>query len=141
MSARCLDDKRLGKQRVEVIQILQSLFRTPVTSAQRARRNHPAVRMWEGSEGLLCDYGMVICAVWIYERFFLDECLPQIARFRTQCLPSQFVRPWWLGIEEFHRSHQSNLLRKNLVHYRKYFSVLTDDMPYWWPTEHDETRR
>ena len=38
-----LDDKRLGKQRVETSQILRAL-----TWPRFAWKNHPAVRMWRG---------------------------------------------------------------------------------------------
>ena len=38
-----LDDRRLGKQRVETFQILRAL-----TWPEYAWKNHPAVRMWRG---------------------------------------------------------------------------------------------
>ncbi len=41
-SARVLDNKRLGKQRVEVLQILNVL----TDSTRKGWRNHPAVAMW-----------------------------------------------------------------------------------------------
>lgn len=48
-SAKYLDKARLGKQRVEAMQILSTL-----SGASRGWINHPAVRMWRGihTEGL-----------------------------------------------------------------------------------------
>lgn len=57
-SAEVLDWERLGKQRVEVLQILQSL------AGLNRWTNHPAVRMWRGHELSLMDYGFDICAEW-----------------------------------------------------------------------------
>jgi len=44
-TAKCLDVKRLGKQRVETYQILKALL-----GESKGWRNHPATRMWEGYE-------------------------------------------------------------------------------------------
>ncbi len=51
-SARVLDDRRLGKQRVEALQVLRAL-----TRAQYGWKHHPAVRMWAGHEEALAAYG------------------------------------------------------------------------------------
>jgi Pyrimidine dimer DNA glycosylase len=50
-TARCLDDVRLGKQRVETYQIVRTL-----DGVTTGRRHHPAVRMWRGYEGTLVAY-------------------------------------------------------------------------------------
>lgn len=55
-SAACLDDKRLGKQRVETIQILRAHL-----DDGYGWQNHPAVRMWRGYSFQLAEYGIVIC--------------------------------------------------------------------------------
>jgi hypothetical protein len=44
-SAAVLDDRRLGKQRVETLQILRAL-----TRPDYGWRHHPAVLMWKGHE-------------------------------------------------------------------------------------------
>jgi len=54
--ARVLDVKRLGKQRVEVVQIVRSL-----TVPGYAWGSHPAVLMWKGFEEALGRYGLIIC--------------------------------------------------------------------------------
>lgn len=43
-SAKCLDNKRLGKQRVECIQIIKA-----INNPKYGWQNHPAVKMWRGT--------------------------------------------------------------------------------------------
>lgn len=121
-SAQCLDNKRLGKQRVETWQILQAL-----RGLTKGWVNHPATVMWRGHEQALIHYGMVISAEW-EERGFEDIMFD---RFRAEFDGSfNYSEPWWLGFEQFHISHQSNLLRKDPIHY-KTFNV-PNDLPYIW---------
>lgn len=54
-SAACLDYRRLGKQRVEGLQILNALDKGG------AWRNHPAVKMWTGYRGALARYILAVC--------------------------------------------------------------------------------
>lgn len=122
-SALCLDDRRLGKQRVEVLQILNTLRNGGGWS------NHPAVKMWRGCEGGLALYGMTICNEWL-RRGFKDTTLEKI---RPIYLHGPVNLPLWLGSSDFHRSHQSNLLRKNPLHYGPWFPDVSPDLPYVWP--------
>ena len=50
-AAQALDNKRLNKQILESYQILNVL-----SGNSTGWRNHPAVRMWAGSEGVLYKY-------------------------------------------------------------------------------------
>ena len=59
-SARALDQKRLGKQRVETIQVLRGLIQPGY-----GWRHHPAVKMWTGYEEALVRYGLDMCGVWV----------------------------------------------------------------------------
>lgn len=44
--------------------------------------------------------------------------------------------PEWFGDKDFHRSHASNLIRKNPEHYRPIFGDdVPDDLPYIWPVK------
>ena len=52
-TAKCLDMKRLGKMRVEAMQILMVL--TGLNKG-KAWTNHPAVKMWRGYEAALAEY-------------------------------------------------------------------------------------
>ena len=132
--AFALDDKRLGKQRVETLQILNAL-RKP----NYGWKNHPAVRMWAGHEFLLTIYGKSMCAEWI-RRGFQDTCWQKIDAIQTEiCVAppppgGHDVTPWWLGDVRLMRSHQSNLIRKLPEYYRPQFPGVPDDLPYFWPS-------
>jgi hypothetical protein len=136
-SARALDAKRLGKQRVETIQVVRALTRPGYGWA-----NHPAVLMWKGFEEALGRYGFTCCAVWT-ELGFGDTCELTIAAdlreagissVRTQQeLAAAGALPPWLGDEELHRSHRSALVRKDPDHYGPLFPDAPDDVPYVWP--------
>lgn len=136
-SARALDLKRLGKQRVECIQVVRGL-----TRADYGWRTHPAVLMWRGHEEALGRYALTCCEVWS-ERGFADTCAATITtdlashgveRVRTQPELAEADRlPPWLGDPDFHRSHQSSLVRKDPGHYGPLFPGVPDDLDYVWP--------
>lgn len=127
-SARVLDNKRLGKQRVEVLQILRTL-----AGESRGWVNHPAVRMWRGYSKCLAAYGTAVCAEW-KGRGFRDETAGKILETSARIeQDSAALDPPWLGDPLFHRSHQSNLIRKNPQHYSRFFTDVPDDLPYLWP--------
>src|SRR3954467_4312821 len=58
-TAQVLDSSRLGKQRVEVIQIVRTL-----TVPGYAWASHPAVLMWKGHEEALAAYGASVVRAW-----------------------------------------------------------------------------
>ena len=125
-TARVLDVRRLGKQRVEVLQLLHVLL-----DDGSGWKHHPAVRMWRGSEGILATYGLVICGEWI-TRGYRDTCFDKIEAFLHR-VEDPWTAPWWLGEDVFHRSHRSNLLRKYPEHYRTFWPDEADDLDYFWP--------
>lgn len=137
-SASVLDNARLGKQRVETLQILNTLL-----GISKGWQSHPAVKMWRGYEAGLVEYGVAICDEWI-GRGFKDTCRDKIlnlGELAVDCTPSDLNQerasreryPEWLGDEELHISHQSNLIRKLPSHYSKYFIGVPADLPYVWP--------
>jgi len=136
-SARVLDAKRLGKQRVETIQVVRAL-----TTPGYGWANHPAVLMWKGFEEALGRYGFTCCEVWT-ELGFGDTCAATIGadlraygvlEVRTQAeLAEAGALPPWLGDEAVHRSHRSALVRKDPALYRPLFPDVPDDLPYVWP--------
>jgi len=125
-SARCLDNKRLGKQRIECLQILNSL-----SGVSKGWRNHPAVKMWDECTGALAEYGLVCCYEWS-RRGFKDTTFDRIVVFSEN---DEVTYPWWYGEPMFHASHRSNLLRKDAVHYGQFGWTESDDLPYYWPTK------
>jgi hypothetical protein len=135
--AAVLDQRRLGKQRVEVLQVMRAL-----TIPGYGWRHHPAARMWRGYEEALGAYGVAICREWC-RRGHADTCDVKI-RHELAGLGITSVReqaalaeagelPPWLGDEDFHRSHRSSLLNKDPAWYGEVFTDVPPDLPYVWP--------
>lgn len=122
-SAKALDNRRLGKQRVECLQILKAL-----TEPTYGWKNHPAVKMWQGCEGSLANYARAVCEEW-RARGFRDTCLEKIAAFTGPLGDMAWITP------ELCRSHQSNLIRKDAAFYSPQFPGVASDLPYVWPTK------
>src|SRR3954468_15623179 len=124
-SARALDAKRLGKQRVEVIQIVRAL-----TVPGYAWSQHPAVLMWKGYEEALGRYGLTMCEVWT-DRGFADTCASTITADLTAVgvtpirtydqLAADRALPDWLFDPGLQRSHRSALVRKDPAYYCRLF--------------------
>ena len=74
-TAEVLDSPRLGKQRVETLQILRAL-----ELPEYGWGNHPAVRMWRGYTPALVCYGLTCVEVW-RERGYGDSTAAQIGEF------------------------------------------------------------
>ncbi|MEV6282803.1 MSMEG_6728 family protein [Kribbella sp. NPDC051770] len=136
-TAQVLDPRRLGKQRVETIQILRGL-----TVENYGWRHHPAVKMWSGYEEALVRYGLEICTAWTAEGR-ADTCeLTLRTDLSTACgitkiRPQQSLAksgdlPPWLGDKQFHQSHRSALLQKDPAYYGPLFDDPAD-LPYVWP--------
>ncbi|GGS81255.1 MSMEG_6728 family protein [Nonomuraea spiralis] len=137
-SAGVLDPLRLGKQRVEALQILRAL-----TVPGYGWRHHPVVKMWAGYEEALVRYGLDVCAHWC-STGRADTCAATMSAELGHTCGTPVVRtqhelaaagelPPWLGDEDFHRSHRSALLRKDPAHYRPLFGDEPDDLEYVWP--------
>ena len=127
-SASVLDMKRLGKQRVETLQIMKAIL-DPTYGWQ----NHPAVNMWRDHILSLMEYQAAICAEWT-GRGYKDTCLEKsFALIEEQKPHYRIVKPSWLGDEQVHLSHQSNLLRKFPEHYGQYFDNVPNNLEYIWP--------
>lgn len=137
-SARILDMRRLGKQRVETIQVLRALTRSTY-----GWKHHPVVKMWLGYEEGVTRYGLDMCEAWTATGR-ADTCATTLVDDLELGTGSRVVRtqeelaaagdlPPWLGDPGVHRSHRSALLRKDPDHYRPLFPEVPDDLPYVWP--------
>lgn len=126
-SAILLDNKRLGKQRVEAWQILNSLLKGPGAGWY----NHPATQMWKGYERALAAYGCAVCRTWT-QKGFKDGLF---LRFSDYCGSESYENPPWFGDKDFHASHRSNLMRKDPAFYGQYGWGEPADLPYVWPTQ------
>ena len=132
-SLACLDNKRLGKQRVEAFQLLCALGdppalrvreeRTGKTDRPRGWENHPAARMWRGYEPILRQYYNRSILEWVDRGF--NNTLPHFKYVRHPY-------PEWFGVEVFHLSHQSNLTRKDPEYYSQFWET-PPGMEYVWP--------
>jgi hypothetical protein len=137
-SARLLDNPRLGKQRVECLQVLRALELPDYGWA-----NHPVVTMWRGHTAGLVVYSLAMVRVW-RERGFADTTETLIAEFAPDAATlsqaeaaAAGLLPSWVGDEELHRSHRSNLLAKDPEFYRSRFPPDPADLPYTWPGPDD----
>jgi len=121
-SAACLDNKRLGKQRVEAMQILNVL-----AGRTKGWKHHPAVLMWKGYEKALRQYLRVVIIEWKRRGYKNSMRIPR----EVSLLPHEI--PPWIGNRRFHSSHRSNLLRKDLQHYGKMGWRVGVNSPRYWP--------
>jgi len=120
-TARTLDYRRLGKERVEAKQILNA-----IQSENNGWRHHPIVKMWNGYDNALMLYFNVISTEWTRRGYKHNMGFFNIPH------KNHIQMPFWMGYEPFHLSHQSNLLRKNYDYYAKYFGNISKDLPYLW---------
>jgi len=151
LSMSFLDNKRLGKQRVEAFQLLRALdndwawgvdtkseaylrklegssVTDPHKAAKRLKKawsKHPAAKMWFGLEHMLGIYYNVAIDEWI-SRGFKNSMIKYPVVPEITCIP-------WLGREDFHASHRSNLLRKDPEWYSQFSWTELDNLEYIWP--------
>lgn len=132
-SAEVLDRQRLGKQRVETLQIMSALM------TGKGWVNHPATLAWRRYEWALLRYQFYICKEWT-DRGYKDTCYEKTRIVFEHNLDFEVVRQWpkWLAVDRFHLSHQSNLMRKDRTYYSQYFPGIPDYMEYVWPTQDPE---
>lgn len=124
-SARVLDYRRLGKQRVEakqLINVIEAWEKNP--GAKMAWINHPAAVMWRGYLPALKLYANVMIEEWIHRGY---KNTMKFYDFKGYKLPS------WLGDKKFHASHRSNLLRKDPIFYSQYGWQEPNTLEYFWP--------
>lgn len=134
-NARNLDNKRLGKQRVEAIQILNCLL------IEESRwKTHPAVKMWKGHEEyLLRQYLLFIMLEWETRGFKNTKCVirrEELYKYfeskKELSNLNNILKPKWLT-ENFIESHRSNLLRKDYEFYIQKFPDTKLGLEYIWP--------
>lgn len=144
-SAKCLDNKRLNKQRVETFQLYNIVvgqrfdsITDEILGPADGFRNHPAARMWKTSPHMLCLYGMYIS----------EECNRRGIQdhrglgyfFERRMSRHPFIIPAWLSDDRIDRvtyTHQCNLIRKDAEFYRPQFPDISIGeafkTDYYWP--------
>ena len=118
-SAKVLDWRRLGKQRVEGMQVIRAIE----NPNPQGWKNHPIVIMWTPYVNALKLYTNIIIAEWIKRGYNNNMEI-----YDT----NDIVKPHWLGKEEFHSSHRANLLRKDYEFYSQYKWKENPESPYVW---------
>ncbi|MGI5128179.1 MSMEG_6728 family protein [Pseudonocardia sp. CA-107938] len=138
-SAAVLDRLRLGKQRVEALQVLRALVRPGY-----GWQHHPAVVMWRGYPEAVAAYGSAMCAQWrarggadtVEASIVADLAAVGLGPPRGQAeLAAAGELPDWLGDERVHRSHRAALVTKDPAHYGPLFPdvPLLEATAYHWP--------
>lgn len=123
-SVQSLDMKRLGKQRVEAMQIINILENKQSTAGWK---NHPAVKMWEGYLNSLKYYCNCCIDEWV-KRGYKNT----MAKYPVD---HQNEDPWFIGNENFHRAMRARLIEKNEEFYLPKFTGDKgfNDGKYFWP--------
>ena len=118
-NARLLDDRRLGKQRVEGCQILDAIL------YGTKWKHHPASKAWKPYVMALKYYINCMILEWINRGYENNIELFEITY--------PIVFPWWVNWDRLHQSHRAMLKRKDL-----FYANLTVDQEYMnygyiWP--------
>ena len=127
LSGKALDNKRLGKQRVEVLQMLNKIH--GITKG-KGWTNHPCTKMWYSTPNALVEYGLNICDIW-KNKGFKDTCYEKIKFHYKSNLSNKM--PEWLGRDDVHISHQSKLIQKDREFYKPKFPNAPENLEYVWP--------
>ena len=116
-TAKTLDWKRLGKQRVEGMQIINAIEK------DTGWKHHPIVNMWKPYVNALKHYTNIMIAEWIRRGYNNNMKIYDV---------NNIIKPHWLGKEEFHSSHRANLLRKDREYYSQFNWQENPESPYVW---------
>lgn len=131
-----LDYKRLNKQRVEAMQLLNAINYIKTDNiymvdknGRRRRRgwlSHPATIMWFNYENALKLYHDTMVKEWISRGYKNTMKLFDVPL-------KNIVMPKWLDNKDIFASHRSNLLRKDKEYYSQFGWKEPDNMEYVWP--------
>jgi hypothetical protein len=124
-----LDNKRLFKQALEGWQILMNLTELDPHGNYRKPAgwsNHPAVKMWRGSEHVLYIYVTAMVQEWLargYKTTIGEKLLATVQQAKNQGKLGKAIPAWMLDydlFEEIVSSHRLALLTKNYEHYNQF---------------------
>lgn len=126
-TTRCLDNKRLGCQRLESWIILRTNL-----GLSNGWKNHPITKAWKKYEWALCDYTTTICLEWS-KRGFKDNMYSKFVEIQNSIKKNFFVYPGWIKDEKILSSHRAALLAKNYEWYKKFGWREEPKIEYYWP--------
>jgi len=132
-SVQVLDNKRLGKQRLEAFQIIKIIEE----KTNKGRwKNHPAIKMWEGYLDALKFYFNCCVDEWI-KRGFKNN----MKKYKID--EKNIIYPWWFGNEDFHKAMRARLIEKDKEFYKSKFpeDENFNNGKYFWPVNETKTFR
>ena len=130
-SAKVLDWRRLGKQRVEGMQIINAISGVPRKDGRpyKGWLNHPCSIMWKPYLNALKHYTNVMIREWISRGYNNNMELYEVDEMVND---DMLHFPHWLGDERVHSSHRANLLRKDYEYYSQFNWTESPESPYVW---------
>lgn len=128
-TAKILDNRRLGKQRVEAYQIIEILL-----GKQSGWEHHPAVKMWSGND-------RYIPCLMLYYNAMLNEWADRgYKNIKLQPFTWELyeyggvTRPTWCHADgPLHSSHRAALLAKDYEWYSQFGWKEEPKIEYYWP--------
>lgn len=143
-TAQALDNKRLNKQILEGYQILK-VIGNPDPKA--AWRNHPAVKMWRGSEHVLFSYLMSMIREANKRGIKTDKNKANLVElFMLNSADWGHDNPIWydndIELARVTATHKFNLYRKDPIYYSDFHTAIhnssnepcCEKCNYYWPT-------
>lgn len=128
LSIEKLDLIRLGKQREEILEILEA-----ITNPRAIYQLHPTVTAWRPFAGTLCSIGMMSCVEYKRRRG-VDTALKDFFEYMDDPgVGTAWVTPPWFGDLDFHQAHRSRLIRKKPDNYGPLWPGTPVNMPYLYP--------
>lgn len=140
-SADILTDRHIFMQLQDCTKLLYWLTEMPLNrrTPSKAQLEHPCVIQWRGYVPSLYDYTLEIMMV-AYERSSLTNKQEQISEMAENInildgLVSNMKEetPSWLGNEDYHLSHKSNLIRLSRSAYESIWPDVPDNLELIWP--------
>ena len=133
--AQILDNKRLGKQRVEAAQLIKILTRAYIhyLSPSSPWENHPAAKLWREDNNSLANlslYGIEMCLEW-KRRGYKDTQLQIFCRCYGYWSEGINVTPVVFS-DALYASHRAALLAKNPAHYKQFKWKEKPEIKYVW---------
>lgn len=125
--ARALDKKRLGKQRVEAMQIINIL---DGSTKKKGFSYHPVVAMWREHLDALRYYYNCMVKEWVRRGF------KNTMKFYE--VPKKIKVPWFAKSRALQMTHRASLLRKEPAYYSSIFTGVPKKYmrySYIWPSK------
>jgi hypothetical protein len=122
-SVAVLSDKDLRKQISDNKKILAELDELD-TDSELEVNSEPVLAMWRGHGD----------AIRHYHNFCVYFARKRGLNTRAKSLTIKnfsYSMPWWWGNDRVHGSHRSSLLKKNHLHYSKFWKEEHDRSLYW----------